>query len=91
MKFKLGRLVATDGVNTWMQGDLRNVGFVTSSLRRHASGDWGEVCSEDKQLNDSAVKEGTRLLSSYSHNNTKIWIITEWDRSVTTILFPEEY
>jgi hypothetical protein len=61
-------------------------------LSRHESGDWGEVGPEDWESNEAAVREGTRLLSAYTLNTgVKIWIITEWDRSVTTILLPEEY
>ena len=60
---------------------------------KHINGDWGDLCKEDKALNDSALANGNdRILSSYTNeNDVKIWIITEWDRSVTTILFPEEY
>ena len=61
-------------------------------LARHQQGDWGEVCAEDKALNDRAVKEGTRLLSAYTLNTGKTFrIITEADRSSTTFLLPEEY
>jgi hypothetical protein len=60
-------------------------------LQRHRRGDWGSVCDEDKQTNDQALKAGERLLSAYTITGKKIWIITEWDRSVTTVLFPEEY
>jgi hypothetical protein len=61
-------------------------------IKRHVSGDWGEVDDEDKALNDESVKTGNRLLSAYKlSDGTKIWIITEADRSATTILLPEEY
>jgi hypothetical protein len=61
-------------------------------LSRHVSGDWGEVCAEDKRLNDAAVKDGSRLLSAYrTRNGVKIWIITEADRSSTCLLLPENY
>lgn len=64
-------------------------------LERHQSGDWGEVDDEDKKANDQAVKEGTRLLSSYvvcdGCSNTRIWLLTEADRSKTTFLLPREY
>lgn len=64
-----------------------------SLLRRHLSGDWGEVGEEDANLNNEAVKEGTRILSSYvlPHTKVKVWIITEADRSATTFLLPSEY
>jgi hypothetical protein len=71
--------------------------FVQESLNRHVKGDWGDVDDEDKQTNDQALKQGTRLLSAYSDDRfpkngvATIWIITEADRSATTILFPDEY
>jgi hypothetical protein len=65
---------------------------VQSLLQRHASGDWGDLCSEDTQANNDALQYGDRLLSSYVISEScKVWIITEWDRSVTTILLPSEY
>ena len=69
-------------------------------LARHARGDWGNVCAEDKALNDQALKTGDRLLSAYAIDPTKpakgygencLWIITESDRSVTTFLLLSEY
>lgn len=83
----LGRTVITRGaMDTLANPD------VLSALRRHASGDWGDVCHEDWRANDRALKEGTRLLSSFKDSNgTKFWIITEADRSVTTVLLPDEY
>ena len=65
---------------------------VMTGLLRHSKADWGDVCPEDAQLNDAALKDGTRLLSAYrSSDGIRFWIITEADRSVTTILLPEEY
>ncbi len=62
-------------------------------LRRHVSGDWGDLCGADRRENDLSVKEGFRILSAYRLPRTgvKLWIITEADRSVTTFLLPEEY
>lgn len=62
-------------------------------LRRHLTGDWGELDAEDKRVNDLAVKHGDRILSAYhfTTTNVKFYIITEADRSVTTFLLPEEY
>lgn len=58
----------------------------------HMHGNWGELCKEDKELNDLAVEQGDRILSAYrTSKGVKIWVITEWDRSVTTILLPEDY
>ena len=63
-----------------------------AALRRHAAGDWGEVDADDWAANDAAVTDGTRLLSSYrTATGTKFWVITEADRSVTTVLLPEDY
>ena len=61
-------------------------------LHRHVTGDWGDLEDEDKKENELSVKEGFRILSAYSlETDVKVWIITEWDRSVTTILLPGEY
>ncbi|MDE3075945.1 MAG: plasmid related protein [Chloroflexota bacterium] len=61
-------------------------------LFRHVSGDWGELDEEDKAENELSLREGFRLLSAYTlRNGEKIWIITEADRSVTTLLLPDEY
>lgn len=60
-------------------------------IQRHRQGDWGDLCDFDRKANDDALKHGDRILSAYTIVGTKIWIITEWDRSITTVLFPEEY
>jgi len=60
-------------------------------LARHATGDWGELCSFDRRQNRIALREGNRVLSSYPVVGERVWIITEADRSVTTLLLPEEY
>ena len=87
VKFPTGRIVATKGVMESIPDDE-----LTTAIQRHVSGDWGDVCEEDKESNNSALKNGERLLSSYkSKDDIKFWIITEWDRSVTTFLLPEEY
>ena len=94
MKFKLGRLVATRGVAELMETEQDFSNFISDSLKRYTKGDWGELCEEDCVTNNDAVKNGERILASYDHSKNKdwkIWIITEWDRSVTTILFPSEY
>jgi hypothetical protein len=87
--FSLGRMVATPGALAVLK---QNTQLATEFIQRHVQGDWGELCDEDKQANDEALKEGLRLLSSYRLNDgTKIWVITEAGRSVTTVLLPEEY
>jgi hypothetical protein len=60
-------------------------------VARHATGDWGELCAFDRHQNEMALREGLRVLSSYETPAGTVWIITEADRSVTTILLPEEY
>ena len=86
-KFPLGTVVATP--NALSQIPLAEI---TAFLRRHVSGDWGDLCAEDWQHNETALVEGTRLLSSYkAQNGLTVWIISEADRSVTTILMPEDY
>jgi hypothetical protein len=92
-KFWLGQTMMTAGVNDKVAENSEFAEFVTKSLSRHVTGDWGNMSKEDKAENNLAVKEGNlRIFSAYeSPNLPKIWIITEADRSVTTILFPEEY
>lgn len=86
-KFRMGQLLATPGVLEAAKGD-----DLMAYLSRHARGDWGTVCKDDWKANDRALVEGTRLLSAYLlRDGTKIWIITEADRSATTILLPDEY
>jgi hypothetical protein len=88
----IGRLFMTRGVNDLVAEDEAFAKFVMSSLTRHRRGDWGNLTDEDKQENKLSLKAGYRLLSAYeSEGLPKIWIITEADRSATTILFPDEY
>jgi hypothetical protein len=79
------RIVKTRGSDEFPQD------FLMRCLERHANQDWGDLCSEDKKANDDAVRHGGRVLSSYELRGDKLWIITEADRSVTTLLTPEEY
>lgn len=92
VKFPLGQTVMTRGVADRVAVDSAFAAFVVESLKRHASGDWGDLCEEDKRENEFALGRRLRLFSAYEKKNLpKIWIITEADRSVTTTLFPEEY
>ena len=91
MKFPLGRVVWTRGVNDRVADDIVFAKFVMDSLKRHANCDWGELSAVDKRENDFSVGKELRLLSSYQHGDWKIWIISESDRSTTTVLFPDEY
>jgi hypothetical protein len=90
---KYGQLVWTIGVNDLMADNSLFALFVTNSLKRHIHGDWGDMDTEDKVQNDLALQNGDgRLFSAYKHPTLpKIWIITEADRSATTVLFPEDY
>jgi hypothetical protein len=93
--FDPGRTVATQGaLAAW------SLGYLFQCLERHLRGDWGNVCDADKESNDAAVIAGDRILSAYpidpgkpckGYGDNCLWIITEWDRSVTTFLLPEEY
>ena len=87
----MGRLCATRGVATLMEESAEFSAFVHQSLDRYIRCDWGDTCEEDWEQNDSAVRDGERILAMYENSKWRIWIITEWDRSVTTVLFPEEY
>jgi hypothetical protein len=88
-KFQPGRIVATPGALAALEasGDAP-----FEYLVRHINGDWGELSAEDIRENELSLIHGFRLLSAYTlHSGTKIWIITEADRSATTFLLPDEY
>ena len=88
-RFTLGRVVATPAALTLLKE--AQVEPVTL-LGRHVTGDWGELDAEDVQANEHALNDEARLLSSYPvKGEEKVWIITEADRSVTTILKPSDY
>jgi hypothetical protein len=89
--FPMTNLFLTARVSEVMKQDNGFQEFVTASIERHFAGDWGEVSVNSKRENDIALSDGSRLLSAYSKNERRIWIITEADRSATTVLFPEEY
>jgi hypothetical protein len=84
----LGRVVATPGALNL----LSEIGaHPFDYLARHANCDWGDLCAFDRRQNEIALRDGYRVLSSYEMSAGRVWIITEADRSVTTILLPEEY
>lgn len=96
-RFELGQLCYTPGAQALLQ---RYQVSPFQLLTRHVSGDWGEVCPEDAQANEDALEHGSRLFSVYllpplaedpTLTAAKLWVITEADRSVTTLLLPEEY
>jgi hypothetical protein len=84
----LGRVVATPGALNLLS-EMGEDPF--SYIARHAAGDWGELCAFDHRQNEIALREGLRVFSSYPVGRECVWIITEADRSVTTILLPEDY
>lgn len=86
--FELGRVVATPGALTRCQEASVSP---TSLIERHASRDWDELDAHDRRENQRALKEGTRIFSSYHTPAGKMWVITEADRSSTCLLLPEEY
>jgi len=87
--FPLGQILLTSGAVAAIQQAEQ---MPEQLLARHSFGDWGELDAEDWARNTHALENALRLLSSYRlRDNTKIWVITEWDRSSTTILLPEEY
>lgn len=89
--FNLGQCVATpDALAALEEADESAMPL----LMKHQAGEWGEaLCDEDKELNDEAVKDGSRILSAYILKKTgqKVWVITEADRSSTCVLLPENY
>jgi hypothetical protein len=93
-KFSLGRIVATPGALEALQAAGQDAG---EFLRRHVTGDWGDLDDEDRQANDAALIDGSRLLSAYvTRKGERIWVITEAVNDVglrycTTLLKPEEY
>lgn len=89
--FVLGHVVCTRGVNDAIADSASFAEFVTGCLKRHASGDWSNMDEQDQKENNYAIGKYLRIFSAYKHCGRKIWIITEADRSVTTVLFPNEY
>ncbi len=85
-RFPLGQVAVTANASLQLTTEE-----VMTALRRHACGDWGDLCPEDTLANESAVQQGCRLFSAYGKGQHRFWIITESDRSVTTILLPEDY
>lgn len=96
-KFATGRVMMTSGVSSMIESDSAFGSFVKQSFDRYVECDWGDTCKEDSAMNDAAVDgSGDRVLAVYNYASndgvvTTIWIITECDHSVTTVLFPFEY
>jgi hypothetical protein len=85
-KFPAGQIVITRNA-----ADRLSQAEIAEGLARHLFGDWGDLVPEDMRSNDDALIRGNRLLSAYGKGNGRFWIISEWDRSVTTVLLPEDY
>ena len=85
--FRLGRIVATpNAIQSITQDDI------LVGIQRHQAGDWGDLTNDDRETNDRALTQGGRIVSAYNADTgTRFWIITEADRSATTILLPEDY
>ncbi len=84
----LGRVFATPGaLRLLSEAEDDPFGYLT----RHATGDWGDLCAFDRRQNEVALREGHRVFSSFKTPAGRVWVITEADRSVTTLLLPEEY
>lgn len=87
--FQAGQLLMTTGVKALVLKEQLNL---LPYLARHLNGDWGDIPPEDARLNRAALRDGDRLLSAYQVTpELRVWIITESDRSATTVLLPEEY
>jgi hypothetical protein len=85
-RFPLGQVAITANASLRLSTEE-----VFTALKRHASGDWGDLCPEDSLANDTALQHGGRLFSAYGQGEHRFWVITEADRSVTTVLLPEDY
>ena len=88
MKFILGQVVSTPGALEFCE---RHEIDLLELVMRHSEGDDGDLDAEDKQANRDSIRLGLRVFSSYNFRSGKIWVITEADRSSTTVLLPEEY
>jgi hypothetical protein len=86
-KFRLGKIVSTpNALDRLTQEDI------LMGIQRHQAGDWGDVSEDDRAANEGALIKGTRLWSAYhAANGVKFWLITEADRSATSVLVPEDY
>lgn len=92
MQFELGQVVQTRGIADACEGSQDFTLEIHTAFRNYIKCDWGDTCEEDKALNDNAVKNNDdRIVAKYVTSKGNIFIITEWDRSYTTIMFADEY
>lgn len=92
--FPLGKLLITPGAMEALDGLAEGQEYALALVARHVTGDWSEMCAEDQESNRQALEIGARIFSAYylpDDEKTKLWIITEADRSATTVLLPGEY
>jgi hypothetical protein len=85
-RFPLGQFVITRAA-----ADRLTPEEIAEGIVRHAGGDWGDISPDDAAENELSVREGFRLLSAYGRGDRRFWVITEADRSATTVLLPEDY
>ena len=90
-RFQLGKLVMTSGIQNIINENPSYQYELVNYLNRYMNEDWGDLCDEDKQMNEDGIKNNERILASYLTTSGKIYIITERDRSYTTILLKSEY
>lgn len=90
-RFNLGRFVKTIGIDNAIKEDENYFKELIKCVEKYIQCDWGDLCDEDKQSNEDALKYGERILGAYNTSKGKVYLITEWDRSVTTLLFANEY
>lgn len=90
-RFNLGRLVMSHGIANEIKNNPIYKEEILDCLTKYLSGDWGSLCDEDKEANELAIENDSRILAKYITRSGIIYIITEWDRSYTTIMFTNEY
>lgn len=86
-RFALGQIVTTPGTQALLEEGVN----LSELIGRHWVGDWSEMEPDDQQENEFSITEGLRIFSSYTTERGRVWVITEADRSLTTLLLPEEY
>lgn len=91
LKFELGKVCMTSGIDYAIKEDKNYYKELITCFEKYITGNWGDLCEEDKQANEDALINNERLLASYLTSKGKVYIITERDRSCTTILFANEY
>lgn len=92
INYSLGKVVMTNGINSKMAENKKFSDEIMNCFKKYMVCDWGDMCNEDKEMNDNALRTGTaRVLAAYNISEGRVYIITEQDRSYTTILFANEY